>query len=401
MDHDNLHLDTKAVHGPLRQERKSGPVVTPIVQCATFRAASLEEQRRVRAGDQFYTRYGNPSQTEAENAIAELESTEGALVFSSGMAAISSCVLTIVRTGTHIVAQHNLYGSTYDLFAHWLPRLGIETSFVRATEPAEFARAIRPETKIIYVESPANPTLQVVDIAAIAAIARKNNVLTLIDSTFASPVNQKPQTLGVDVVIHSATKFLSGHADVICGAVAADSDFLSRLRESRITFGGVLDPHAAWLLRRGLKTLGARMALHNENALRLASFLEQHPRVHRVYYPFLESHLQYALAKRQMTGGGGVVSFEIKGTAEDIQNVVESLRLFALAPSLGGVESLVTVPALTSHAMLSIEERKLLGVSDQLIRLSVGIEHPDDLIADLDQALSRITSGRETSALQR
>jgi cystathionine beta-lyase/cystathionine gamma-synthase len=306
------------------------------------------------------------------------------------MAAITSCIFTAVRSGDHIVAQQAVYGSTYDFLAHWLPRFGIETTFVEATDPEQFARAIRPQTKMIYMESPTNPTLKIVDISAIVEYARRHNILTLVDSTFASPINQQPRKFGVDVVIHSATKFLGGHSDIICGAVAADRNFLSRLREARIVFGGVLDPHAAWLLRRGLKTLSVRVARQNENALGLAGFLEKHPRIRSVHYPFLRSHPQHALARKQMKGGGGVFSFEIEGTVRNTQAFVESLKLFALAPSLGGVESLVTVPALTSHAMLSPSERKLLGITEQLIRVSVGIEHIDDLTADLQEALSRI-----------
>jgi cystathionine beta-lyase/cystathionine gamma-synthase len=391
MDGNELHAATKAVHGPSREGKPSGPAVAPIVQSATFQAASLDEQSRVRAGDEFYTRYGNPTQAEAETAIAALESTDGAMVFGSGMAAITAAVLSVVRSGDHIVAQRNLYGSAYEFFAHWLPRLGVQTSFVAAAEPEELARAIRPETKLIYIESPSNPTLEIADIRATAEIAKRHELLAFIDSTFASPVNQTPKILGMDVIIHSATKFLGGHSDIICGAVAADMDFLTRLRETRIVLGGILDPHAAWLLRRGIKTLSVRVARQNENALHLAHFLEGHARVRRVYYPFLESHPQHVLAKTQMSGGGGVLSFEVDGTAEDTGTVVESLKLFALAPSLGGVESLVTIPALTSHAMLSIEERRLLGVTDQLIRVSVGIEHANDLVADLDQGLSHIS----------
>jgi cystathionine beta-lyase/cystathionine gamma-synthase len=393
MKNREMHAETIAVQGRAANTgttRTSGSVVGSIVQTATFRVSSIEEQREVRLGEEFYTRYGNPTLAEVENVIADLESTEGALVFASGMAAITSCIFTAVRSGDHIVAQQAVYGSTYDFLAHWLPRFGIETTFVEATDPEQFARAIRPQTKMIYMESPTNPTLKIVDISAIVEYARRHNILTLVDSTFASPINQQPRKFGVDVVIHSATKFLGGHSDIICGAVAADRNFLSRLREARIVFGGVLDPHAAWLLRRGLKTLSVRVARQNENALGLAGFLEKHPRIRSVHYPFLRSHPQHALARKQMKGGGGVFSFEIEGTVRNTQAFVESLKLFALAPSLGGVESLVTVPALTSHAMLSPSERKLLGITEQLIRVSVGIEHIDDLTADLQEALSRI-----------
>src|SRR5580700_253506 len=252
MKNREMHAETIAVQGRAANTgttRTSGSVVGSIVQTATFRVSSIEEQREVRLGEEFYTRYGNPTLAEVENVIADLESTEGALVFASGMAAITSCIFTAVRSGDHIVAQQAVYGSTYDFLAHWLPRFGIETTFVEATDPEQFARAIRPQTKMIYMESPTNPTLKIVDISAIVEYARRHNILTLVDSTFASPINQQPRKFGVDVVIHSATKFLGGHSDIICGAVAADRNFLSRLREARIVFGGVLDPHAAWLLR--------------------------------------------------------------------------------------------------------------------------------------------------------
>jgi cystathionine beta-lyase/cystathionine gamma-synthase len=393
MAHKKMHAETKSVHGQpvnLGTTGTRGPVVGSIFQTSTFRVSSVEEQREVRFGEEFYTRYGNPTLAEVENAIAELESTETALVFASGMAAITSCIFTAVSSGDHIVAQHDVYGSTYDFLARWLPRFGVETTFVDADDAEQFARAIRPQTKVIYMESPTNPTLKIVNISEIVEHAQPRNILTFVDSTFASPINQQPREFGVNVIIHSATKFLAGHSDIVCGAVAADRNFRDRLREARIVLGGVLDPHAAWLLRRGLKTLSVRVARQNENALGLATFLETHPRVRSVHYPFLPSHPQYELATKQMRGGGGVFSFEVEGSAKDTQAVVESLKLFALAPSLGGVESLVTVPSSTSHAMLSPNERKLLGITDQLIRVSAGIEHVDDLTADLDQALTRL-----------
>jgi cystathionine beta-lyase/cystathionine gamma-synthase len=392
MAHKKMHAETESVHGqPINVGTTGtrGPVVGSIFQTSTFRVSSIEEQREVRFGEEFYTRYGNPTLAEAENVIAKLESTETALVFASGMAAITSCIFAAVSSGDHIVAQHDVYGSTYEFLAHWLPRFGVETTFVDADDPEQFARAIRPQTKVIYMESPTNPTLKIVNISEIVEHAKPHNILTFVDSTFASPINQQPREFGVDVIIHSATKFLAGHSDIVCGAVATDRNFRNRLRAARIVLGGVLDPHAGWLLRRGLKTLSVRVARQNENALGLATFLEAHPRVRSVHYPFLPSHPQYALAAKQMRGGGGVFSFEVEGAAEDTQAVVESLKLFALAPSLGGVESLVTVPASTSHAMLSPSERKLLGITDQLVRVSVGIEHIDDLTADLDQALTR------------
>jgi len=386
---EEFHLNTKAVHGKSETTKKSGPVVTPIFQTSTFQVPDIEEQSLVRQGDRFYTRYGNPTHTAAEETIAAMEGAEAALLFASGMTAITTSIIAVIKSGDHIVAQRELYGGAFNFLSRWMPRFGVETTFVEATNPDQFAQAIRPNTRLIYIESPTNPTLKIVDIERVVEIARQHGIPTFIDNTFATPINQRPIELGVDVVIHSGTKYLAGHSDLICGVVLGSRRFIADLRETRITFGGIMDPHASWLLLRGLKTLGLRVERHNQNALQVAQFLEQHPRVKRVYYPFLESHSQYALAKKQMTGGGGVLSFEIDGTAQDARRFIESLKLFALAPSLGSVESLSTIPAITSHARLSPEERASAGITDQLVRLAVGIEQVEDLITDVQQALNR------------
>jgi cystathionine beta-lyase/cystathionine gamma-synthase len=281
----------------------------------------------------------------------------------------------------------------------WLPKLGVETTFVDTTEYDQHERAIRPNTKILYLESPTNPTLRVVDLRRAVAIARKHDLLTLIDSTFATPINQRPVEFGIDLVLHSATKYFGGHTDLICGAAAGRRDLIDKIRETRTTLGGVMDPHAAFLLLRGIKTLAVRVERQNHSALRIAEFLAQHPKVRSVNYPFLKGHPQRALAAEQMKGGGGVLSFEVDGTAEDTKKVSESLSLFALAPSLGGVESLVCLPVLTSHAMISADQRKKMGVTDQLVRLSVGVENTDDLIADLDRALAAVTAVHQQVAV--
>lgn len=368
--------------------RGRGPVVAPIYQSANFTVANLDEQEAVRHSDAFYTRYGNPTHSEAEAAVAALEGAQAALVFSAGMAAISSSILNVVKGGDHVVAQREVYGSAYDFLKNWLPRYGVETTFAGAADTAGLEAAIRPNTRLLYIESPTNPTLRLTDIGAIVALARRRGIVTLIDSTFASPVNQRPLALGVDAVIHSATKYLAGHSDLVCGVVAGSREFIGSLRKLRIMLGGVMDPHAAWLLCRGIKTLAVRVERQNANALSLARFLEQHPAVASVHYPFLESHPQYELARRQMRGGGGVLSFEVKGGAAEARRCAENLDLFALAGSLGSVESLVTLPAMTSHAMLSPEDRAAAGVTDTLVRLAVGIEHAADLEADLSQALA-------------
>ena len=380
--------ETEAVRGGADLSKKNGPLSTPIYQTSTFEVTDNDQQLRATSTDMFYTRYGNPTQTVAEAVIAELEGTDTARLFASGMNAITTSVLALLKSGDHVVAQRDIYGGSIKFFSQWLPKLGIETTFVDTTEYEQHARAIRPNTSLLYLESPTNPTLRVVDLRQVTALAKRHNLITFIDSTFATPINQRPADFGIDLVMHSGTKYFSGHADLICGIVAGRRDLVGKIHDTRTTLGGVIDPHAAWLLIRGMKTLAVRVQRHNENALRVAQFLAQHPKVRRVHYPFLEGHPQRALAMEQMRGGGGVLSFEVDGSAEDARRLTEALHLFTLAPSLGGVDSLVCVPVLTSHAMVSAEHRKTMGVTDQMIRLSVGIESTDDLIADLEQGLT-------------
>ena len=380
--------ETEAVRGGADLSKKNGPLSTPIYQTATFEVTDNDQQLRATSTDMFYTRYGNPTQTAAEAVIVELEGTDAARLFASGMNAITTSVLALLKSGDHIVAQRDIYGGSIKFFTQWLPKLGIETTFVDTTEYDQHAQAIRPNTKLLYLESPTNPTLRVVDLHQVTALAKQHNLITFIDSTFATPINQRPADFGIDLIMHSGTKYFSGHADLICGIVAGRRDLIEKIHDTRTTVGGVIDPHAAWLLIRGMKTLAVRVQRHNDNALRVARFLAHHPKVGRVHYPFLEGHPQRALAMEQMRGGGGVLSFEVDGSAEDARRLTEALHLFTLAPSLGGVDSLVCVPVLTSHAMVSAEHRKSMGVTDQMIRLSVGIESADDLIADLEQALT-------------
>jgi len=389
------HPETEAVRGGTDLRKKNGPLTTPIYQTSTFEVTDSEQQLRATSTDMFYTRYGNPTHTVAEKAIAELEGTDSALLFASGMGAITTSILALLKSGDHIVAQRDIYGGATKFLSQWLPRLGIETSFVDTTEYDQHARAIRPNTRLLYLESPTNPILRVVDLRRVTALAQQHNLITFIDSTFATPINQRPADFGIDLVMHSGTKYFAGHGDLICGIVAGRRDLIEKIHESRTTLGGTMDPHAAWLLLRGIKTLAVRVQRQNDNALRVAQFLTQHSKVRRVHYPFVEGHPQRALAMEQMHGGGGVLSFEVDGTGEDAKRLSEALHLFTLAPSLGGVDSLVTIPVLTSHAMISAEQRQKMGVTEQLIRLSVGIENADDLIADLEQALTVVTSPRE------
>jgi len=290
------------------------------------------------------------------------------------------------------VAQRDIYGGAGKFFSQWLPKLGIETTLVDTTEYDQHERAIRPNTKLLYLESPTNPTVRIVDLEKAAAIGKTNKLISMIDSTFATPINQRPVEFGIDLVMHSCTKYFGGHSDLIAGVIAGRKDLIDKIHETRTTLGGVMDPHAAWLLLRGIKTLAVRVQRQNENALRVAQFLAQHSKVRRVYYPFLKDHPQRAVAMEQMRGGGGMVSFEVKGSGDDARQLTEALHLFTLAPSLGGVDSLVSIPVLTSHAMISSEERQKMGVTEQLMRLSVGIENADDLIADLEQAFAVVNS---------
>ncbi len=389
------HPETEAVRGAADHQRKNGPLAAPIHQTSTFEVTDNDQQVRATSTDMFYTRYGNPTNTVAEKVIAELEGTDGAQLFSSGMNAITTSILALLKSGDHVVAQRDIYGGATKFLSQWLPKLGIETTFVDTTEYDQHARAIRPNTRLLYLESPTNPTLRVVDLKKVTALAKQHNLITFIDSTFATPINQRPADFGIDLIMHSGTKYFAGHSDLICGIVAGRRDLIETIHATRTTLGGNMDPHAAWLLLRGIKTLAVRVQRQNDNALRVAQFLAQHAKVRRVHYPFLEGHPQRALAMEQMHGGGGVLSFEVDGTADDARRFSEALHLFNLAPSLGGVDSLVTIPVFTSHGMISAEQRAKMGVTEQLVRLSVGIENAGDLIADLEQALTAVTATRE------
>ena len=382
--------ETAAVRGAADLEKKNGPVAPEIYQTSTFEVADNEEQIRVTTTDRYYTRWGNPTITLAEQTLAAIERTEAALVFASGMGAITTTLLALLKTGDHIVAQRDVYGGVAKFFAEWLPKLGIETTLVETNDYEQRQRAIRPNSRLLYLESPTNPSLRIVDMKKAAALARQCGLISMIDSTFGTPINQHPSEYGIDLVMHSGTKYLSGHADLTCGVVCGRRELIDEIGETRKTLGNCMDPHAAWLLIRGLKTLAVRVARQNENALRVAEFLEQHAKVRRVHYPFLKSHPQYAIAREQMSGGSGMVTFEVEGSGDDARRVSEAMRLFTLATSLGGVESLVSIPVLTSHAMISAELREKMGVNEQMVRLSVGIESMDDLIEDLERALEAV-----------
>ncbi|HFE66064.1 MAG TPA: aminotransferase class I/II-fold pyridoxal phosphate-dependent enzyme [Chloroflexi bacterium] len=386
---------TAAIHSG-DEANPSTAVVSPVYQSATYRFTSPEaiaEAMQTEGHPRFYGRYASPNSKQVEATVARLEQGEAALAVASGMAAVTLVLLTFLQKGDHLVAQKTLYPTTYKLMAHKLVELGIEVTFVEQTDTAAFAQALRPNTRLIYVESPANPTLTLTDLAGVAAIARERGILTVADNTFATPYNQRPLTLGIDLVLHSATKYLAGHSDVVAGVVAGSQARISRMWQTHVLFGGVLHPQEAWLLERGLKTFPLRLAQHNANGLAVAEFLAGHTAVREVYYPGLPSHPQHDLARRQMPGGfGGMVCFDLKGGREAGYRLLQRLKLITLAVSLGGVHSLITHPASTISAVQSDAEMAASGVQPGLVRLSVGLEGAADIIDDLAQALGDLAN---------
>jgi cystathionine gamma-synthase len=390
------HFSTQAVHAGEEKRKPYGALTTPIVQTSTYTfedtAEILDFMRRKADGAtpvrDEYGRYSNPTQSAAERKIAALEGGERALLFASGMCAITTTMLTLLSSGDHVVMVSGCYRRTREFALSFLSRWGIETTLVPIDEPDELAAAIRPTTRLIFGETPTNPYLRVMDLPRMVEIARPRGVTTMVDSTFATPINLRPLEYGVDLVIHSATKYLGGHNDLLAGAVIGSSQVLARIEEARGVLGGMGTPYDAYLLLRGLKTLDLRVRRQNENGQRVAEFLDGHPAVHRVYYPGLPTHPDYEVARWQMTGFGGVVSFEIEGDMDKTGRFIDLLRLPYIGPTLGGVESIVEQPA----ALLSLkpEERREAGIGDNLVRYALGIEDADDLIADLAQALEKI-----------
>lgn len=382
-------FQTRAIHGgAVRDPLKS--VNMPIYETSTFRFDTMAEGAALgvdRGEGWYYTRWGNPTTRLFEERMALLEAGEDALSTASGMGAISTAVLGMVEPGGHVVSPRAVYQATFQLFNEVLPKHGVEVTFIDSLDTAAYERAVRPTTTLVYVETPNNPLMQVTDIADVAALARRIGATTIADNTFASPFNQTPIALGVDLVVHSATKYLSGHSDVTAGAIVGARDLIARVKRTLRILGPVLDPFAGWLLLRGLKTLGLRVERHNDNAQRLAEFLAAHSRVAKVNYPGLASHPAHAVAARQMRGFGGMLSFEVRGGFEAGVRCVEALRTCILAVSLGGAETLVTHPASTTSAGIPRGDLERAGITEGLIRVSVGLEDISDLIADFDQAL--------------
>ena len=382
----NYQLNTKLIHAGEPKKRYGGAVSMPIFQSSTFEFGGQTDYH-----DLKYIRLNNtPNHIVLHEKLAALEGAEAALVTASGMAAISTSLLTFLKSGDHFLAHESLYGGTHDLINKDFPDLGIECDFIDGCDPNGWEEKLRPETKLIYVETITNPLLDVLDLNAVVAFAKKNNLLSLIDNTFASPVNYRPIENGFDLSLHSATKYLNGHTDIVAGAVIGSKELVTQVRHKLNHLGGALDPNACFLMHRGMKTLGLRMERQNFNSLEVAKFLDGHPRVAKVNHPGLESSASHDRANELLDGTSGMVSFEIDGSVEDANLFMSHLDLFINTASLGGVESLVTRPVQTSHSGMAPEERIAAGIKDELIRLSIGIEDVEDLIADLGQALKKI-----------
>ena len=389
---------TRSVHSGDKRPFPNYSLNLPIFQTATYTFENTEDLRQFMQarlwgpveGRTEYGRYGNPTLAGVEAKLAQLEGGGEAILFSSGMAAVTTTLLSLLSAGDHLIITDDSYRRTRQFCLTVLKRLGIECSLVPAGELDRLESAIRPETKLIVSESPTNPYLRVLDLERLVQIASRAGVKTLIDSTFATPINQRPLEFGIDLVIHSATKYLAGHNDLLAGVVAGSEYLVALIRQNLWVMGATCDPHAAYLTYRGLKTLALRLARQNQTAQQLAEFLEAHPKVRRVWYPGLASHPDHAVARAQMDGFGGVVSFEVDGGLEAASHLIDSVRLPLIASSLGGVETLIEQPALMSYFELSTEQRLNVGTKDNLVRLSVGIEDADDLIADLAQAFDTI-----------
>ena len=375
-------INTICTHTGELQDKVFKGAISPLYMSTSYAFEDVDQKR--------YPRYYNtPNQEALCKKIAALELAEDALIFGSGMAAISTAVMAFLQAGDHIILQNLLYGGTYNLIVKQFEKFGITYSFTDSPEPADFKKLLRPETKVIYIETPSNPMLTITDMRAVADIAKKQGIVSMIDNTFASPVNQNPIEFGIDVVIHSATKYMGGHSDICAGAVASSSANIKRIHDLAICLGGSLSDYTVWLLERSLKTMGVRVQRQNDNAMQLAQWLDDNEYIKKVYYPGLSKHPGHDLANKQMRGFGGMISFELEAGLDAV-TFRNSLQLIKSSMSLAGVESTVLSPAETSHYLIPVEEREAQGITDNLIRFSVGIEEPEDLIRDMEQALQKV-----------
>ena len=378
-----MRFATRAIHVGQEPDPATGATITPIYQTSTYTQEAPGKHKGYE-----YSRTANPTRSALEECVAALEGADYGLAFASGLAA-TVATMSLLSPGDHVVAGNDLYGGTYRLFEKVLPRTGgLEFTYADTTDPKAVERALRPETRLLWIETPPNPMLTLSDIAGLSEMAHRRGAIVVVDNTFASPYFQNPLALGADIVVHSTTKYMGGHSDVVGGAVVTSNEgFYEEIKFYQNAAGGVPGPFDSWIVLRGLKTLAVRMRQHEENALAVAKFLQDHPEVETVNYPGLPSHPQHELAKRQMSGFSGMVSFTLKGGAEAAYAAVQKTRVFSFAESLGGVESLITHPATMTHAAIPREQREARGVTDGLMRLSVGIEDKEDLIADLDRAI--------------
>lgn len=389
---DSPHLKTLAIHAGESPDPTTGALVPPLYFANTFHLGTTENGAAIFSGEKegyVYSRWANPTVTVLEKRVAALEGAEAALATSSGMAAITTTLLANLKAGDHVVAARAIYPSTFAVLSQDFASYGIESTFVDATDIENVADVIRPNTRVVYMETPGNPLLALCDLQEIARIARDAGAVSICDNTFATPINQRPLELGFDISLHAATKYLCGHGDAVGGVIVGKREFIERTRTHTLRyFGGILAPFNAYLITRGIVTLPLRMKQHNENALAVARFLEQHSDIAAVSYPGLASHPQHHIAKKQMRGFGGMVSFELKGGLEAGARMMDRVRLCALATSLGDARTLISHPATTSHVVVSRADRRAQGVTDGLVRLSVGIEDVTDIISDLEQALN-------------
>ena len=388
-----IGFDSTLIHGGDYKD-PLGSATVPIYQTSTFAFESADHGAACFAGESdgyIYTRIGNPTIHALESLVGELENGCGGIAVSSGMAAVNTIYMALLNKGSHMISSAAVYGPARGLMEQHYSRFGVEATFVGTENIDQIKKALQPNTKVLYIETPANPTMDITDLKAAADFAHENGLLLVVDNTFSSPYLQKPLDLGADVVFHSMTKFLNGHADVVAGIIVAkDPDLYKKLRSMMVISGCNMDPHQAYLVIRGLKTLGIRIDRSQENAQKLAPYIEKHPKVEWVKYPGLESHPQYALARQQMSGPGTMISFELKGGIEAGKKLLDNVKLCLLAVSLGGVETLIQHPASMTHSKMSRENRLAAGITDGLVRLSVGIENYEDILADLDQALNLV-----------
>ncbi len=393
MDTKHLGINSKLIHAGYKADA-TGSVNVPIYQTSTFAFRNAAHGAALFAGEEdgfIYTRIGNPTIRALEDSVAELENGCGGIATSSGMGAVCTVYLALLESGTHMVSTASVYGPSRGLMEKDFSRFGVQSTYVDTSDVIQVEKALRSNTKVVYLETPANPTMQVTDIEQVSALAHAHGCLVVVDNTFASPYLQRPLDLGADVVLHSVTKFINGHADVVGGIIVAkDADIYKRLRKTMINSGCNMDPHQAFLVLRGLKTLGVRIERAQQSAIQIARWLETQPEVKAVRYIGLESHPQHELCKRQMSGFGSMISFELEGGMEAGQRLMDHVRVATLAVSLGGVETLIEHPASMTHASISPEDRRLAGYSDGLVRYSVGLEDVNDLIADLRQALDAV-----------